>query len=349
MRFDEQRSHSYWNQYWTGPLDPNISINNDTAISYLEGTDRDFKWTPLHDKPHYLSIQSVLAITGAATRDQTGDANSRIFFQLMLRADKPDLQKELALIEKLQDGYDKYNRGLEPSELLFRSSLVEKVQWGTNTSQESLTRAAYIEENTSKFDEEIETDPYLKDIIELTSLVKKYIEIQPPVFVEGGEPIKVGGFIKDSEWYKSLSSDRKVGLKKVLENLDYQTYRYFTYKYDFEAVQCVTWTMLMASLAYDNSPKNVLSHVAVYARELIPEELRTQPWLKEMTIGSYKYIVPEKLSDINVGDLFITYELPYESAMGHVGAIVGKKEIEGEITLLVSCRSRCPRARRAGS
>jgi hypothetical protein len=258
----------------------------------------------------------------------------------MLRTDKPDLQKELALIENLQEEYEKHNKGLEASELLFRSSLVEKIQWGTNTPQENLIRATYIEENTSTFEEEIKTDPYLKDIVELGNLIRTYIKIQPPVFVEAGEPIKVGGFIKDSEWYKSLSSDRKIGLKRILENLDHQTYRYFTYKYDFEAVQCVAWTMLLASLGYDNSPKNVLSHVAVYARDLIPEKLRTQPWLKEMTIGSYKYVAIEDTSEMEVGDLFVTHELPFESTSGHVGAIVGKKEKDGDTTLLISDANR---------
>ena len=210
----------------------------------------------------------------------------------------------------------------------------------TNAPQEDLARIAYVEENTSNFEEEIKTDPYLQDIIQLTKLVKAYIKIQPPVFVEGRKPIKVGGYIKDSEWYESLSSIRKTELKNILEYLDHHTYRYFTYKHEYEAVQCVDWTMLLANLGYEKSPKNVWSHDATYARDLIPEKLRTQQWLKEMTIGSYKYVVIEDISEMEAGDLYVTYELPFESTKGHTGAIVGKKEIKGETTLLISDANR---------
>lgn len=340
VRFDEHRGHSHWNQYWTGPLDPDISVDNDTAISIIKGVNRDFKWTPLMEKSHYLSIKALLAITAPPVRDLTGDANSKIFFQLMLRKEKPDLLKELAQIEKLQEDYARFNRGLGTSELLLRSSLVEKIPWGTETPQDSLIRAIYVEENTKGFENEIGKEAYLKEIVELKNIVHKYVEKYPCATFIPESTVRVGSYIKESDWYKSLTSDRRVKLERVLNYLDNHTYRYGVSKYQLEAVQCVGWAILLAYLEYDSSPVSILSHPAVCARDLIPEELRTQVWRKKMTIGRYKYMAPEKLSEINVGDLFVPYDLPFKSTAGHVGVIIGKKEIGEETTLLVSDSNR---------
>jgi len=339
-RFDEQRSHSYWSQYWTGPLDPEISIENDTAISSFEGINYDFKWTPLSDTPHYLSIEALLALNGPPSRDLLGDANSRIFFQMMLTEKKPDLQSELVLIEQLQKDYIEFNKGHEASKLLSKSSLVEKLPWGADTSQENIVRATYVEENVRGFEKEIAKNPFLKDIAELKNLTNEYIEKYPYITFNRNKTLRVGEYIKKSKWYEFLASDRKEKIDKALDYLDTYTYEYYTYKNEYEAVQCVGWTVLLASLGYESSPIDVQPHPAVFARDLIPEQLRTQRWRKEMALGKYRFIVPENLSEINIGDLFVTYELPFDSTAGHVGVIVGKRKSGNETVLLASDSNR---------
>ncbi len=340
VRFDEQRPHSHWTQYWTGPLDPGISIENDTTISSFEGFDHDFRWTPFFDKPHYLSIEALLAVNGSPAKNLTGDPNSRVFFQLMLTEKKPDLQSELALIEKIQEDYIKFNKGLEVGELLHESSFVEKLPWGADYPEESIIRAVYVEESVQGFEKEIEKKVFLKDVSELRTLINEYIEKYPHATFSPTETIRVGGYIKKSKWYENLAQDRREEINRVLSYLDIHTYRYATHKNEYEAVQCVAWTILLSSLGYESSPINIYSHSAVYARDLIPEHLRTQWWRKEMTVGKYKFIAPENLSEINIGDLFVTYSLPYDSTPGHVGAIVGKKKSGDDTILLVSDSNR---------
>ena len=340
VRFDEQSSHSHWTQYWTGPLDPNISIKNDTTISSFDGKQHDFRWTPLFDKPHYLSIETQLAVNGSPARNLTGDPNSRVFFQLMLTEKKPDIHSELAHIEKLQAEYVEFNKGFEANDLLHESSLVEKLPWGTGSSEESITRKTYIEENVRGFENEIEKNASLKDINELKKLTNEYIEKYPYATFNPAITIRVGEYIKKSKWYESLALERIEKINKALDYVDGNTYKYWTYKNEYEAVQCVGWVILLASLGHESSPINIRSHSAVYAKDLIPEHLRTQWWLKEMTVGKYKYIAPEDLSEINIGDLFVTHSLPFDSTAGHVGAVVGKKKSGNETILLVSDSNR---------
>jgi hypothetical protein len=340
VRFDEQRSHSHWTQYWIGPLDPDISIENDTTISSFEGVNHDFKWTPLFDKPHYLSIEALLAVNGLPSNNPTGDPNSRVFFQLMLTKKKPDLIHELTLIEKLQEDYTEFNRGLETGVLIHESSLVEKIPRGADCFEENIIKATYVEESVRGFEKEILKNDSLKDISELKKLTNEYIEKYPHTVFKTTRTIGVGTYIRESKWYETLTQNRKEAIDGALSYLDMNTYRYFTHKYEYEAVQCVGWVMLLSSLGYENSPINIQSHSAVFARNLIPEQLRTQWWLKEKTVGKYKYIVPENLSGINIGDLFVTYSLPYESTAGHVGAIVGKKKSGDETILLISDSNR---------
>lgn len=340
VRFDEQRSHSHWTQYWTGPLDPDISIENDTTISSFEGLEHDFKWTPLFDKPHYLSIEAQLAINGLPARNLTGDPNSRVFFQLMLTEKKPDIHIELAHIEKLQAEYLEFNKGFEANDLLHESSLVEKLPWGTGASEENITRNTYIEESVSGFEKEITHNAFLRDVSELKKLTNEYIERYPYTAFSTAGTIRVGGYIIKSKWYESLSLNRKEKIDSALGYLDMHTYKYFTHKNEYEAVQCVGWVILLASLGYENSPVDIQSHSAVYARDLIPEYVSTQWWLKEMNVGKYTYIAPENLSEINIGDLFVTHSLPFDSTAGHVVVIVGKKKSGGETILLVSDSNR---------
>jgi hypothetical protein len=340
VRFDEQKGHSYWSQYWTGPLDPNISIENDTAISSIGGTVHDFKWTPYFNKPHYLSIQALVAANGLPAKDLNGDPNARIFIQLMLRKYKPDLKEELAYIEKLQNDYMRFNKHQGISEELQSASLVENIPWGGDTPQENLIKATYVEENVSGFEEEIKTNTFLRDVNEIKRLANEYIEKYPHTTFDLYKTLRVGSYIKESEWYKSLTTSGKEKISRGLDYVDVYTYKFYTHNNVREAIQCVGWVILLSGLEHESSPVSVQDSPAYYARDFIPEQLRTQSWVTEISRGKYKYVAIEDISDFNVGDLFVTHGLPFEGGTGHIGAIVGKINEGPETVLLVSDSNR---------
>lgn len=340
VKFNEHQMHNYWNQYWVGPLDENVSVLNDTTISTFDGNMYDFKWTLLSDKPLYISVKAALAPNGNASTDPVGEPNARVGIHLVLTEDEPDTKEELSHIIDLQESYKHFNYGQTLSKNLMDARLLQSFSWDGKNEAEKIARKIYIEEDVENFKEEFRRENFLKDVVSLKSLVDEYIQKHPYEDFDPESTIKLGDFIKQSQWYKSLNSAIKSNLEEILEYTNWHTYKYFTHRGEYEALQCVGWVVLLARLGYDESPEDINSSSAKYARDLIPKELIVDRWRTEMRLGEFYFKAVETLEEYEVGDLFVTYELPFEATPGHVGAIIGKKKVDGTTILLITDSNR---------
>ena len=114
---------------------------------------------------------------------------------------------------------------------------------------------------------------------------------------------------------------------------------HYTYWYKKQPLQCIGWVILLAALDYRQSPQDISGADIGYARELIPNSIRLDSYQESWQNGFHTLKVGS-LDEINVGDLFVTYELMFNESPGHIGAIVDKKVIDGETVLLATDANR---------
>lgn len=334
-RFDEHQMHSFWSQYWVSPFDPEISLDNDTAISRFGDTTYDFRWTP--DRDFYIGLDAALAIRGPRQTDGHVGRNSRLLLTLSLTSRRPNLEEQLEKIERIQETYHHYNlHGGRPAPEIQEGRLEQSYLSGENAFVDNLYRSVRNEEDRSGFEQEMRSDPLLGDILALQLLVERYTRDYPyQEFLESREK-RLGDYIRESDWYTRLDSTTRENIEEGLEHLNYQTWRF-----NNEVTQCVAWVIFLSCLGRANSPLNIGGWDIEFARDLVPERLRNgSRGPDRFREGNALFVSTERVEDFEPGDLFVSQSVPFGEGAGHVGAIVAKKEINGKIALLVSDANR---------
>ena len=333
VEFEEIQPHSHYSLYWVGPLDPEINVTTDATIE--EGLqDYDFRWKMPAGKDLYFSATPVIAIFGEPQPNGLGEANARIFLSFSFSETRPESAVELKRIEDLQKEYALFNsgRGIGPN--LNQATLVTTADWGVGSPNEKISKAVFPEEDISGFTKELEDRGYLADIDNLKDLVNSYKEAHPAEKFAVGESPRLGDYIKESSWYLGLTKSKKEAINSSLGHINY-----YTYWYKNQPLQCIGWVILLASLGYRQSPQDISGAAVGYARELIPDSIRLDRYRESWQNGFHTLKVTS-LDEINVGDLFLTYELMFNDTPGHIAAIVDKKVIDGETVLLAADANR---------
>lgn len=333
--FEVQQPHTHWTRYFVGPLDADIELANDTAVSIDGGIRHDFIFSNYEG---YISADVSLAVTGSPRADGLTGNNASVFIQLSLSSVRPNLEGQEERISAIQQAYTTFNRNGTISPLLTEGRLINKHLWQVTGDIEGITREVYHEESLVGFENDIRSEPYLRDITSLKEIVHQYIELYPYETFIPTRTLRLGEFIRGSEWFNLLSEEKKNSLESALNHLNGSTYKYG--EPEREAIQCIGWVVLLSALGYESSPISISSHSAEIARDLIPTEMRVVNCPRERNIGQYYYFSLESLDEFETGDLFVPYEIPFEATVGHVGAVIDKKVIDGQTVLLVSDANR---------
>jgi len=333
--FEIHEPHTHWTRYFIGPLDANIELANDTAVSIDGGIRHDFIFSNYEG---YISADVSLAVTGSPRANGLTGNNARVFIQLSLTSERPDLESQEERISAIQQAYTTFNQNGAISPLLTEGRLINRHLWQMTEDIEKITREVYHEESLVGFENDIRSEPYLRDITSLKEIVHQYIELYPYETFIPTRTLRLGDFIRESEWFNLLSEEKKNSLESALNHLNGSTYRYG--EPEREAIQCIGWVVLLSALGYESSPISISSHPASFARDLIPLQMRGENCPRELNIGQYYYVCPERLEEFETGDLFVPYEIPFEATVGHVGAVIDKKVIDGQTVLLISDANR---------
>lgn len=327
-RFNEHWSH--WSSYWVAPLDGNIRLEDDTTID----STHDFRWTPSSN--FYISSSTSLTATGEPTSERLEGNNSVLFVHLILTRERPDLEEQTARIAEQQDSYELFNCGSGTPQILQECQRLGEYSLLEDSPARRISDSVYIEEERSGFEEEVQTSPYLRDILALKEIVHIFRGIYPD---HGGNyqlPTRLGRFIRNTEWFAGLSDEKKESLLYALSLLDRDTYRWGTN----EAIQCVAWPIMLSALGYEESPIDIGGWDIDFARDLIPAEVLSPDSPRRIVVGNSLVLKPESIEEYGPGDLFVVLGVPPDSTPGHVAAIVAKKEIGDETALLVSDANR---------
>jgi hypothetical protein len=119
---------------------------------------------------------------------------------------------------------------------------------GANPENSAMTDFETSRHETENFSQEALSDPFVRDVKEIVEIINKYPEEQP----EEAWTVGIGSYIRQSEYYKSLSPDQQKSLEKVLPTLDNVTYRY-----PGRAIECLWFESLLSKLLYRHAPENL--------------------------------------------------------------------------------------------
>jgi len=322
-KFIERWQHPTNSRYFVGPGDAKITkdLTDATVDIGSNGKSYDFVWRMPKDA--FLAVNAAVIPNGRIVEeDLGGEADARLIVTLSWATEEPVGQVERLIA--LKESYRQYRQTESADILLSASSLVGRYGLGENSQPENLLRAAYPEEKRADFQEELTANPWLKQISRLAEVINTYSETHPADEVLEGRAPMLGEYLKTTSWYLGEKSAKvDAALRHLNQN---------TYLVKDEAIQCIGWVILLSALEFSESPKSVSGQPICQAQELVPKEIRNQQGTIVSSAGLLFRVV-EKLAEVKTGDLFVTYE---NSTPGHIGAVVGKKEVKGKTVLLIA-------------
>lgn len=336
--FAERWMHPSDHVYPVSPGDPLITAaDSDATVGFDKEGFFDFKW--VQPKDGYLSVQA--AVLPDYFNKQGGNydpPDARIVFSIIYTPNKP--QGEAEKLKAIKDAYDVYRKSGREERLDALTSggtLTGKFDWGKSGAEE-IIKIVYPEAEVTDFQNELESDPYLSDIVEVGNDIEQYKSLYTSADVVAGKAPRVGAYLKTTPWYqakKSSSTTQEMAkIDSALTGLDRMTY----YLPD-QAIQCVGWVDFLAALGYGDSPRDAGGDVR-RASDLVPLEVRSEPAGYKITKGYNGFLYTTgtgvTIDDVKVGDLFVRYDTP----AGHIGAVVAEKTVNGEKVLLVSDANR---------
>jgi len=328
--FVEKWMHPWTSQYWVGPANPEITLeNSDATVEVNASLDKrfDFIWTmPKDYDTYYLKISAQVFPNGHPIivdgLGNPGDADARLVLTYAWTTEKPEHQVEK--LEEIIEAYDSYRKTREVPILLRQSRIVRNFEFGEVPEKDKIFYIIYPDSRTDRFSEEFQNNEYISTVKTLADLINQYGQQTTKEQFNSGEAQGIGDYLKTTEWYESL--EQKTGyLERGLRFANYNTFRA-----EGEAIQCVGWVVLLAHLGYEESPKNVGGFPG-NAADIIPISIRNGSRERLSENGIY-YFHSQSIDDVEAGDLFISYE----TRVGHVGAVVGKKEYDNETVLLIA-------------
>ena len=328
--FTEKWTHPTQSQYFVGSGDSRITKrNSDATVGFGDnGEVYDFIWQIPTSDPLYLSASSsIMLISGPKAEDLGPDADARIFLTISWTKSKPK-EDELGQIARVLSAYKTF-RGSGGSSLILRRSVISRLPWNIESEEKELASQIFPEENVEHFAEELREDPWIRTNLTLKGLVDSYNRRVDYEYFQENPGETLGAFLKLSSWYRSFAE--KENVDAALRHLDRNTYRW-----PRMSIQCIGWVILLSSLGSYYSPRNIEGQEIGAAAELISEEIR-QRKRTYMSSNGLLFSVAENIEDVDVGDLFITYD-PFTP--GHAGCVIGKKEVQGKTILLISDANR---------
>jgi len=322
------------NPYWIGPIRSSKNVirhwRSDAAISSAakEEDAFDLKWT----LPETANLEIYVSVIPngkprAKNIDEEHNADARLVVNYAWTPDEPENNTE-KLYELLR-AYDNYRETGIKEKILTQSKVLENIMPDPESKADKMFYFMYREEKLPNFQEELKTNEYLKEILMLQELINTYGDETTSQQFKKRQVPGIGTLIKQTDWYKTLESGRKEYLEKGLNFTDF-----FTYTYEEEALQCVTWTVLLHYLGYEESPASV-ERFSGGAGDYPPGRLKNRS-TNEMETGGINFIRPFKVDDCKTGDLFFDYE----PGKHHMGAIIEKKEVDGITKLLLTDSNR---------
>jgi hypothetical protein len=353
----ERQTHQVDVRYFYGPGKPFelTQKNADATVYYQDEYYReDLVWVPKKDQWIKISAAIIPYTEPIAGTARTGDAIMFLTFRDVNR----DPGDQTVGLKKLQDAYDAW--GKNPTEanrraLLNGCDLKPDINWTPDSEAAVLIKSISPEDRVSRFSAEIAREPILKDIFQLQALLTGYS--YESHYSRG---IYLGEYLKNSNWYESQmarlteKNASTEDLEKVLTQLSGEC-NLGRYQ---QPMQCVGFDLLISALNYTGYPFfNFYDYDAANAKTFCPwnwrilvgeafEKYTLANWqeidkvvaglqpVEGGDIRGRKFIAynAKTLEEINVGDFFVNME----GESGHTGAIVGKKNINGDTVLLVA-------------
>ena len=329
-KFLEKWGHPTSTRYFVGPGDPRITKeNSDTTVEMgTGGNSYDFKWKMPETYPSFYLTPTATIVLNGNKNVEDMDKNADAKLIITLAWTKKHFPDALNKIKELRNAYEAYRKDGVVSELLKKSTITKEIPFDSHNPLEETVRKIFPEEKRENFENEIKTDPWLKTVKTLTDSINSYSDKSSLTGYVLGTNVGVGEYIKTTPWYQNL--EKSEVMETALRHLNWNTYTI-----ENQAIQCIGWVILLSAINEPESPKDISGQPVSSARQLIPKEIISKHY-NSVVSGSLVYKTVDNISEINVGDQFITYS----TNVGHIGAIVGKKTVAGKTILLASDANR---------
>lgn len=319
----------------------------DVAIDYGD-TEHDFKWLQLgallnsgqkgsQIDPLYLWIQGQVLPNGRAPmEDLEAPADARLIINLSWRTEHPS-DDQVTRLKELQENYWYYHQtgNWEKVSDFCQPTLqpTKRRSFWISHSPAEIASLVYPE-GGNNFLEELENDPYLSEIKTLAELLNQYADRYTYDQFRAREAPGAGEYLRNTKWYQELE-DRRTQIEPALRHLDQNSFLVKAgSRSKDQAIQCIGWTILLSSLGYESSPKNIGGANITVASQLVPNEIKNGTY-NYLSRHGYNFAVVDSLDQLNPGDQYILYD-----GAGHIGAVVDKKQIDGQTILLVADANR---------
>lgn len=309
---------------WVGPGDPAITIeDSDAAVNYVSMSEiHDFKFTP--SQTTYIDVELSIMPNGRKVSEFTLPGDARMTYTVKITPTKPAPGRSEEILAK-RDVYDKLAPGSSTPQDTLPAGL------DSADKQNAAAHLVYPEVRTGNFTKELATDPALGEISEIRNILNTY--------VLKTQKYGAGTYLRNSDWYKKfVDSGRNVAkLENILKILDQNTY-----SLKGQPFQCGAYTVLLASIGSPLSPKSIFGYTinggfAYNTADIVPWVIKNGS-TDFVDDQGFKFKVIKNISEVNVGNLFVRYDDP----IGHIGAVIGKKNVGGETVLLVTDANRRP-------
>lgn len=323
--------------YWIGPTNPEklTTANSDAAAEITrDGKRLDLKWTMPDSHPSYFLDISAAVFPNQMPPPLDGIGDGRAGDARLILNYTWTSMKSTSNIKNIQQILEAYQlverTGFIPG--ILKENKVLNPQSLLSADEESqIFDFLYITGKVLRFKEELSTIPYLKEVQTLADLINRYADETTGTAYKLKLVPGIGDYLKGTSWYRSLSQTRK---EEIEDGLVFSNYS--TYLYREQAFQCLGWVVLLAHLAYRESPSKI-GGLEGYPKDFVPEEI-TQLRLNSTTRYGFLFERPGSIDDFDVGDMFIDYMYPW--GCGHIGAIIGKKTSNNETVLLATDANR---------
>lgn len=345
----ERWEHS--SRYYLSPFATNDFVTDATVeiLNDKQRKDYDFRWIQPEDG--FLKIDMMMVPNGLSFSDTESSGvggGSDVEFMVTLSFTKEDPGPQAEQIRAYIEAYEEYRDSKHESvnPLLDESEEVQKLDWEDSKLQ-TIIDFVYPEENVANFEEELHNgEGLLSEIEDLRDVVNSLPEDFPG---------NLGDYLATTSWY--AENEHSEDLDAALRMLNYTDV-------EGQPLQCVGFAVLLSAMTQgDINIQNVGgassfgngSIPAGTATELVPYKLLNDPYLFISSTGYGGVAIASKdmsIEDYKIGDLFIRADvggynngeapdgtkITYQT--GHIGAIIGRKVVNGETVLLVADSNR---------
>jgi hypothetical protein len=326
-KYVERWEHPGQHRYPMDPEAPAILLPSNTDATVDQG--HDLKWVlPQNLDNSWLSINAQVMPTGAKVKDPLVDVDGCIAFSLEFTKENPGNQsKNLLTVLSAFEGTD--------SGYTFPSTYVSEIPMTRGDATYNWLNTIYPEENRSHFEDELNSDEFLKDLVELQGIINSWTPDGP----NNPNKYTVGRYIiHKSDWVirqyaKCKTIQDENNLAAGLRQLDWATNLV-----DGQPVQCLGFVELLSCLPNNPGFRSVGGAVndqgkpASCAAELVPYAVKSGEYTAISTDNGYVACQINSIEEIKPGDEAVRWG----NAPGHIMGILANKVINGETWLLIA-------------